>query len=1254
MGLGFKSIRLQRHGTRCAGEIAAVGNNSVCMVGIAHNARIGGIRMLDGFISDRLELETLTFRNDYIDIYSGSWGPEDTGRLYEGPGALAQSAFQKAVALGRNGFGNIFVWASGNGGTQGDSCACDGYASCPYTLSVNGVGEHNSRPWYLEQCSSTLVTTYSSGSLSEKMIMTLDPNHQCTSKHTGTSASAPMAAGIIALLLEANPRLSWRDVQYLTLLTANPRPFVDGNFTTNAVGRAYSQLYGYGLMDAGKLVRLGELWRGLPEHHLCTSRVGDVKIKLVGSFNYTFALNFSGCLPLPREDGISFAAYRQNLTEVGHPVRYLEHVQLYADIAYQRRGLLQITLISPSGTETVLQPPRVNDEHSGNIGLLRWPLTTVQLWGESPLGVWHVRLDNRVGYNMTPSWQKPSLDQIRGFWSNVWLVAYGTDEFPIRLRPPNPARPPPQAWFAQFSKYVVDDSKWYEVYSCHVECAPGGCTGPGADQCLGGCRHFATQSRLCVATCPRGTTPYGALRVTIPTHSANWDIQNRYRTRIKPGRIRSSDVGQSSDSGPSNVVCQPCWTLCASCLRPHTEYDCTSCSNGRYLVPLITPSREEYISSVTDQTNRLEWDSSIELPSLVGTCRTECPVGFYANKNLSTCVMCIDNCAKCVGPRIGECLLCAPGFRLIHGRCVHGQSVDGRCSAGQYLKQSVCVDCPVGCERNGCLLDGQCVRCKSDFPFLFSGTCVKSCPLGWFAGLVIQDPLTPLSTTVSPPSTSVRRLCEPCPPGCQSCTDLNECTACLTGFELQNDRCVIANQSDVLLSCKPPCSTCFGQPDSCVTCPLNYSLMAMVLLNKTQLYSRPTPLVVPHKLALTSENRREWSVAVAGSGIIPIHSCFKSCPPGTYLSQRIAGHGPICRACSLACILCSDQTHCLSCRHPFYFDNETSSCLLGPACRYSEYFDRGVKACLPCDPTCATCHGPLASECTSCAMRGPSPRCLHTTSVDRWQVPSDVTDVPIGNCIPCCAYKRALLSRAPTNCMFCVASQATCLSGSDVGAGEGLLVDPTVTDADSLHSWFTKEPSRLVLTVLCIMLLIGVSAFIIVHATQVCRKRRIHDQPDTAATRRRHRRSFRGNNTNGAHNTLKVGDESRGSPLITSDPPRDEAKIQLKTTSVPTDMTVGKDVQLNGMSIGKPSGFVDLTSSAASVVSYQRSAPSTGPHQRVLYTKLVPTGADEEAYTDDNEDDNHVPVCTTHAAGEPCTRAICNAKPNPGLSSSHS
>ena len=30
------------HGTRCAGEVAAVANNSICGVGVAYNAKIGG------------------------------------------------------------------------------------------------------------------------------------------------------------------------------------------------------------------------------------------------------------------------------------------------------------------------------------------------------------------------------------------------------------------------------------------------------------------------------------------------------------------------------------------------------------------------------------------------------------------------------------------------------------------------------------------------------------------------------------------------------------------------------------------------------------------------------------------------------------------------------------------------------------------------------------------------------------------------------------------------------------------------------------------------------------------------------------------------------------------------------------------------------------------------------------------------------------------------------------------------------------
>lgn len=53
--------------------------------------------MLDGTITDRVEAESLNFNQNYIDIYSGSWGPDDTGLIYEGPGRMASEAFHKGA-----------------------------------------------------------------------------------------------------------------------------------------------------------------------------------------------------------------------------------------------------------------------------------------------------------------------------------------------------------------------------------------------------------------------------------------------------------------------------------------------------------------------------------------------------------------------------------------------------------------------------------------------------------------------------------------------------------------------------------------------------------------------------------------------------------------------------------------------------------------------------------------------------------------------------------------------------------------------------------------------------------------------------------------------------------------------------------------------------------------------------------------------------------------------------------------------------
>jgi len=58
--------------------------------------------------------------------------------------------------------------------------------------------------------------------------------HMCL----GTSASAPLAAGICALALEANPNLTWRDMQYLVVLTSRSEPLQKENgWTVNGVSR---------------------------------------------------------------------------------------------------------------------------------------------------------------------------------------------------------------------------------------------------------------------------------------------------------------------------------------------------------------------------------------------------------------------------------------------------------------------------------------------------------------------------------------------------------------------------------------------------------------------------------------------------------------------------------------------------------------------------------------------------------------------------------------------------------------------------------------------------------------------------------------------------------------------------------------------------------------------------------------------------------------------------------------------------------
>ena len=76
----------------------------------------------------------------------------------------------------------------------------------------------------------------------EKQIITTDLRKICTESHTGTSASAPMAAAIVALTLEANPDLGWRDMQHIIIRTSKRQLLQADDWSINGVGREVSAL----------------------------------------------------------------------------------------------------------------------------------------------------------------------------------------------------------------------------------------------------------------------------------------------------------------------------------------------------------------------------------------------------------------------------------------------------------------------------------------------------------------------------------------------------------------------------------------------------------------------------------------------------------------------------------------------------------------------------------------------------------------------------------------------------------------------------------------------------------------------------------------------------------------------------------------------------------------------------------------------------------------------------------------------------
>jgi len=377
-------VSSDNHGTRCAGEISAVHNN-VCGVGVAFNSRISGIKLIAKNPTDADEAAALNYRMDLNHIYSNSWGPSDDGETVEGPGKLSSAAFVEGIKKGRNGLGSIYLFASGNGANAGDNCNFDGYVNSIYTLAIGAITDGNISPAYSEGCAALIAVTYSSGG--KAAITTTDVNKLCTNLHSGTSAAAPIAAGLAALLLSYRPDLTWRDVQYLFIRSAQMVDPTHYDWTTNGAGLHVNHKYGFGKLNATSLIEAAKTWQNVGSWGKYSSgKLTPSQTLNKGANNptqFTYFTNFNNSkLPYP-----------------------LEHVTVTLTLEHTARSQVTIVLVSPIGTESVLAPKRPADKSRS--GYSEWTFTTVRCWGEDGSGTWSLYIydESNVNGGVLQSWE---------------------------------------------------------------------------------------------------------------------------------------------------------------------------------------------------------------------------------------------------------------------------------------------------------------------------------------------------------------------------------------------------------------------------------------------------------------------------------------------------------------------------------------------------------------------------------------------------------------------------------------------------------------------------------------------------------------------------------------------------------------------------------------------------------------------------------------------------------------------------------
>jgi len=374
------------HGTAVSGIVAGKGDNDIGITGVAYNSSIIGMRLIADdcsfdYATDEAEANSLSHRLDLIDIYTNSWGPSDNGLTLGNMGPLALAAIEKGIMEGRDGLGSIYTWANGNGLGVSDQSNKDAYANSRYTIAVGALNWQGEQTSYSEAGSNLLVTapSHNKDDWVDPAVFTTDilgidgesvTNY--TSQMGGTSAATPMVAGVVALMLEANQNLTWRDVQHILVQSSTKIDSTHLGWFQTEAGYDYNHAYGYGLVDATAAVNMAETWKTVDDEVV----VNTSEILVDEYINDNNDIGVS-----------STVIVNQSIN--------IESIEVLVNITHFFRGDLNVFLTSPNGIVSEL----VRSHNDDGFHYRNWTFTSMVHWDENSFGDWTIKVnDTESGY----------------------------------------------------------------------------------------------------------------------------------------------------------------------------------------------------------------------------------------------------------------------------------------------------------------------------------------------------------------------------------------------------------------------------------------------------------------------------------------------------------------------------------------------------------------------------------------------------------------------------------------------------------------------------------------------------------------------------------------------------------------------------------------------------------------------------------------------------------------------------------------